>query len=47
MVADGVLVVAVPVVGGRVVVVPVDESTGFQMLNNQNEGCVIGADSGP
>ena len=47
MVVDGALVVTVAVVGGVVEFVPDDESAGFQMLKNQNEGSVIGADSGP
>ena len=47
MVVDGARVVTVPVVGGVVLVVVVDESAGFQMLKNQNDGSVIGADSGP
>jgi len=33
------------VVGGVVVVVVVLDKAGFQMLNTQNEGSVIGADS--
>ena len=44
---DGALVVTVTVVGGLVVFVAADESAGFQMLKNQNDGSVIGADSGP
>ena len=47
VVVDGGRVVTVPVVGGVVEVVPVDESAEFQILKNQNEGSVIGADSGP
>ena len=47
MVVDGARVVTVTVVGGLVVFVAADESAGFQMLKNQNDGSVIGADSGP
>ena len=47
VVVDGALVVTVTVVGGVVALVPDDESAGFQMLKNQNDGSVIGADSGP
>ena len=48
-VVKGGLVVTVGTVGGVVVVVAgvVDERRGSQMLKNQNDGSVIGADSGP
>ena len=39
-------VVTVPVVGGVVVVVVVDERPGSQILNAQKLGSVIGDDSG-
>ena len=41
------LVVIVGAVGAVVVLVVVDESPGFQILKTQNDGSVIGADSGP
>ena len=44
---EGARVVTVPTVGGTVLVDVVDERPGSQMLNAQNEGFVIGADSGP
>ena len=47
VVVEGGRVVTVPVVGGVVVVVLGDDNTGFQILKNQNEGSVMGADSGP
>ena len=47
MVVDGARVVTVAVVGGVVVFVAADERAGFQILKNQNDGSVIGADSGP
>ena len=47
MVVDGARVVTVAVVGGVVLFVAADESAGFQILKNQNDGSVIGADSGP
>lgn len=47
LVVDVGLVVAVAVVGGVVVVVVVDETAGFQILNTQKVGSVRGADSGP
>lgn len=47
VVIAGALVVTVAVVGGDVAFVPLDERAGFQMLKNQNEGSVMGADSGP
>jgi hypothetical protein len=47
VVVDGALVVTVTVVGGLVAFVPDDDRAGFQMLKNQNDGSVIGADSGP
>ena len=47
VVVDGARVVTVTVVGGMVVVVIADESAGFQMSKTQNNGSVIGADSGP
>ena len=47
LVVDVGFVVTVAVVNGVVVVVVVDESAGFQILNTQNVGSVIGADSGP
>lgn len=47
VVVDVGLVVTVPVVGKVVVVVVVDDTAGFQMLNTQYVGSVTGADSGP
>ena len=47
LVVDVGCVVTVAVENGVVVVVVVDESAGFQILNTQNVGSVIGADSGP
>ena len=47
LVVDGCFVVTVAVVNGVVVVVVVDETAGSQMLNTQNVGSVMGADSGP
>ena len=46
-VVDGARVVTVPTVGGVVVVGVVDERPGSQILNAQNDGLVIGSDSGP
>ena len=47
LVVDVCFVVTVTVEKGVVVVVVVDESAGFQMLNTQKVGSVMGADSGP
>ena len=47
LVVDVGRVVAVAVVGGVVVVVVVDETAGFQMLNTQKVGSEFGSDSGP
>ena len=47
LVVDVGFVVTVAVVNGVVVVVVVDETAGFQILNVQNVGSYIGADSGP
>lgn len=47
LVVDIALVVIVPVVGGVVEVVTVDESPGSHILKSQNDGSVMGADSGP
>ena len=47
LVVDVGRVVTVLVVGGVVVVVVVEDTAGFQMLNTQNVGSLVGADSGP
>ena len=47
LVVDVGLVVTVPVVGGVVVVVVVDDIAGSQILNTQYVGSRMGADSGP
>ena len=47
LVVDVGFVVTVTVVNGVVVVVVVDETAGFQILNTQNVGSYMGADSGP
>ncbi len=41
------LVVIVPVIDREIEVVVVDDNAGFLMLKIQNEGSVIGAESGP
>ena len=47
LVVDVGTVVTVAVENGVVVVVVVDDRAGFQMLNTQNVGSLLGADSGP